>query len=153
MLPGCQRDSLGNNDCVIVTGDSCHVLLHRVGQMIQRTMYVLAVQNLLESASYYRDVLGFSVREIGDDGWRIFERDGCQIMAGHCPDSIPVKDLGDHSYFAYWVIDDVDSYYSDVISSEADVIKPLRDEPWGMREFGIRTNDGHRIMLGQEIER
>ena len=121
--------------------------------MIQRTMYVLAVQDLLESASYYRDVLGFSVREIGDDGWRIFERDGCQIMAGNCPDSIPAKDLGDHSYIAYWVIDDVDSYYSDVIAGEADIIKPLRDEPWGMREFGIRTNDGHRIMVGQEIER
>jgi hypothetical protein len=24
----------------------------------------------------------------------------------------------------------------------------LRDEPWGMREFGIRTVDGHRIMCG-----
>jgi hypothetical protein len=33
----------------------------------------------------------------------------------------------------------------------ADIIKPLRDEPWGMREFGIRTVDGHRMMFGRMI--
>ncbi len=114
-------------------------------------MYVIAVQDLQESAAYYREVLGFSIREIGDDGWRMLENDGCQIMAGNCPDSIPARDLGDHSYFAYLVLDDSGSYYSEVLANEADIIKPLRDEPWGMREFGVRTNDGHRIMFGQEI--
>jgi len=27
----------------------------------------------------------------------------------------------------------------------------LADKPWGMREFGVRTPDGHRIMFGQEL--
>ena len=120
--------------------------------MIQRTMYVLAVQDLQESADYYRDVLGFTIHEIGDGGWRMFVRDSCRIMAGHCPDSIPASDLGDHSYFAYLVLDDIDAYYAEVDANKADVIKILRDEPWGMREFGVRTNDGHRIMFGQDIE-
>ena len=30
------------------------------------------------------------------------------------------------------------------------ITKPLRDEPWGMREFGLRTADGHRIMIGTD---
>ena len=114
-------------------------------------MYVLAVQNLQVSANYYRDVLGFTVREIGDDGWRIFEREGCQIMAGHCPESISPRDLGDHSYFAYIVVDDASVYYREFGSKNAEFIKHLRDEPWRMREFGIRTIDGHRIMFGQEL--
>ncbi|MGB7181620.1 MAG: VOC family protein, partial [Burkholderiaceae bacterium] len=80
--------------------------------MIRRNMFVLAVPNLVDSASYYESVLGFTIREIGDDGWRLFERDGCQIMAGHCPDSIPARDLGDHSYFAYLVVDSSDQYYA-----------------------------------------
>ena len=120
--------------------------------MIQRTMFVLAVRDLQESADYYRDVLGFSIHEIGDDGWRMFERDSCRIMAGHCPDSIPAIDLGDHSYFAYWILDDIEDYYSELIANNADITKPLRDEPWGMREFAIQTKDGHRIMFGQESE-
>ncbi len=120
--------------------------------MIRRNMYVIAVQNLQAAASYYQDVLGFSIREIGDDGWRLFERDGCQIMAGHCADSIPAKELGDHSYFAYLVVDNADKYFADILEKGAEVIKPLKSEPWGMREFGVRTNEGHRIMFGEEIE-
>ncbi len=81
----------------------------------------------------------------------MFQRDSCRIMAGHCPDSIPARDLGDHSYFAYLVLEDASAFYSEVVANNAEVIKSLRDEPWGMREFGVRTNDGHRIMFGQDI--
>ena len=120
--------------------------------MIQRTLYVLAVPDLEASGAFYRDVLGFTVQEIGDPGWRMFVRDGCRIMAGQCPDAMPARDLGDHSYFAYFVVDIVDTYYERAIAQGAEVIKPLRDEPWGMREFGLRTIDGHRIMIGQDLE-
>ncbi len=120
--------------------------------MITRNMYVIAVQDLQAAALYYQDVLGFTIREIGDEGWRIFERDGCQIMAGHCPDSIPAIELGDHSYFAYIIIDSADKYFSEFSDKGVELIKALKSEPWGMREFGIRTNDGHRIMFGEEID-
>ena len=120
---------------------------------IQRTMYVLAVTDLEKSAAFYRDVLGFAIHEIGDPGWRIFVKDGCRIMAGHCPDAIQPSDLGDHSYFGYFVVDDVDNYYEGVVSKGAEVIKPLKSEPWGMREFGLKTLDGHRIMIGQDLEK
>ena len=40
-------------------------------------------------------------------------------MAGHCPDSIPARDLGDHSYFAYLVVDDVDGTRGVLIVSTA----------------------------------
>ena len=76
--------------------------------MIERTMYVLAVPDLTESSTFYRDVLGFEILEIGDPGWRMFVKDACRIMAGHCPDAIAPVDLGDHSYFAYLVVDKID---------------------------------------------
>ena len=119
---------------------------------IQRTLYVLAVPDLEKSIGFYRDVLGFTIHEIGDPGWRIFAKDNCRIMAGHCPDAIQPNELGDHSYFGYFVVDDVDDYYDTVTSKGVEVIKPLKSEPWGMREFGIRTIDGHRIMVGQDFE-
>ena len=121
--------------------------------MINRKMYVIAAQDLAASANYYRDSLGFDIREIGDDGWRIFEREGCQILAGHCPGSIPPAELGDHSYFAYIVVDDADAYHQEFAAKNVAFTKHLKSEPWNMREFGIRTIDGHRIMFGQELER
>ena len=114
---------------------------------IRNPRYVLAVPSRARSAAFYRDVLGFAVHEIGDAGWRIFSRGDCVIMAGECPDAIPPASLGDHSYFAYLEVDRIDEFYAAVRERGAEVTKPLRDEPWGMREFGIRTADGHRIMF------
>ena len=119
---------------------------------IRRTIFVLAVPDLTRSSAFYRDVLGFEIREIGDPGWRMFVRDGCRIMAGECPDAPPARDLGDHSYFGYLVVDDADAYYRRVRSAGAEISKPLTSEPWGMREFGLRTVDGHRIMIGQDLK-
>lgn len=119
--------------------------------MIIESMFVLAVPDLQASADFYRDVLGFTILELGDPGWRMYVRGECRIMAGECRDALPPRELGDHSYFAYLVVDDVDAYHSSISSKGAELIKPLRNEPWGMREFGIRTGDGHRIMFGQEL--
>jgi uncharacterized glyoxalase superfamily protein PhnB len=119
---------------------------------IRRTMFVLAVPDLARSAEFYRDVLGFEIKEIGDPGWRMYVRDACRIMAGECPDAIPPAELGDHSYFAYLVVDNVDAYHERVASAGAEIVKALATEKWGMREFGLRTIDGHRVMVGQEVK-
>lgn len=113
--------------------------------------YVIAVPDLARSAAYYHDVLGFEVREIGDPGWRFYVRDACMILAGECPDAIPPAQLGDHSYFAYVQVEGVDALHAEVTARGAELIKPLRTEPWGMREFGIRTVDGHRMMFGEPV--
>ena len=119
--------------------------------MIRQAMHVIAVPDLRASSEFYRDVLGFEVREMGDDGWRMFVKDACRIMAGECRDALPVREIGDHSYFAYLVVDDVDAYHARVGASGTEIVKTLRDEPWKMREFGVRTIDGHRIMIGQRL--
>ncbi|MBI3802588.1 MAG: VOC family protein [Nitrospirae bacterium] len=113
-----------------------------------KARFVIAVPDLQSSAEFYGDVLGFNVREIGDEGWRLFERDDCVIMAGECPDAIPPAELGDHAYFAYIVVSGIEAFYRSVQAKNADIIKRLCDEPWGMQEFGIRTIDGHRMMFG-----
>ena len=119
---------------------------------ITSTMFVIAVNDLEKSANYYQEVLGFTIHEIGDPGWRIFRKDECQIMAGNCPDATPASELGDHSYFAYVNVEGIDDYYAQVQAQGGKILKPLRDEPWGMREFAVRTLDGHRIMFGFELE-
>ena len=116
--------------------------------MIAKARFVLAVPDLKASAAFYRDVLGFEVKEMGDPGWRLFVKDACLIMAGECPDAMPPGELGDHSYFAYLTVDGIDGYFEQVKGRGARILKPLRDEPWGMREFSVRTVDGHRIMFG-----
>jgi predicted enzyme related to lactoylglutathione lyase len=118
---------------------------------IIKTSFVLAVPDLKASSAFYRDVLGFTIHTIPDPGWLFYTLGECTIMAGECPDAIPPAELGDHSYFAYLQVEEIDSFYASVVDSGSKIIKPLRDEPWGMREFGLVTVDGHRIMFGKDI--
>jgi catechol 2,3-dioxygenase-like lactoylglutathione lyase family enzyme len=119
--------------------------------MLMKPRYVIAVPDLAVSAAWYRDVLGFKIVEIGDPGWRFYVSGDVTIMAGECRDATPPADLGDHSYFAYIESGDVSSLHAAVKAKGGDITKPLRDEPWGMREFGLRTADGHRIMFGEDL--
>jgi len=113
---------------------------------------VLAVRDLKVSTSYYTDVLGFSRDPIDAEGWRFLTRDNFRVMLGECPDEKPASELGDHSYFAYWNVDDVDQLYDEVKARGALVTSEPKDKPWGLREFGLRTPDGHHITCGALIQ-
>jgi uncharacterized glyoxalase superfamily protein PhnB len=114
--------------------------------------YVLAVHDAEASARFFCEVLGFARHPVGDDGWRFVERDGFMIMLGSCPGTPPAREIGDHSYFAYFSVDDVDGYFANMQNRGVDFLSHPADKPWGMREFGLRTPDGHRIMIGQELK-
>lgn len=118
---------------------------------VVRTRFVIAVHDLQKSSAFYRDVLGFSIHSIPDPGFLFYISGACTIWAGQCPDALPPAELGDHSYFAYLEIDDIDAYYESVRAKGAKISKTICDEPWGMREFGVATVDGHRIMFASQI--
>jgi len=118
---------------------------------VLRTRFVIAVHDLWKSSAFYRDVLGFTVHTIPDPGFLFYTCGECTIFAGQCPDALSPAELGDHSYFAYLEIDHIDSLYESVRAKGARICKPLRDEPWGMREFGVATADGHRIMFAKQL--
>lgn len=120
---------------------------------IQRSNFVLAVPDVVASARYYQDVLGFTVHDMGDEGWRMLIRDSCCIMIGDCPNAIPPRELGDHSYFAYLVVADIDALHAEFQGKGAQIPCPPVTEAWGMREFSVQTPDGHRIMFGQRVSR
>jgi uncharacterized glyoxalase superfamily protein PhnB len=72
-------------------------------------------------------------------------------MLGECPDDVPAFETGCHSYFAYLEIEDIERLYEEFQSKGIKTLGKIEDKPWKMREFGIETNDGHRIMFGMEI--
>lgn len=109
--------------------------------------YVLAVHDLESSARFFVEKLGFAVTD-RPDGWTFVARDGCMIMLGHCPDDLPPSELGCHSYFGYLLVDDAARYHSEVLARGGEP-SPLADQPWGLREFAVRTPEGHRLTIGQ----
>jgi uncharacterized glyoxalase superfamily protein PhnB len=112
---------------------------------------VLAVRDLAASTNYYTDVLGFRRDPIDAPGWSFLTRDDFRVMLGECPDEKPASELGNHSYVAYLYIDGIDRYYEEIAGKGALLTSAPQDKPWGLREFGMQTPDGHRITCGEPI--
>jgi catechol 2,3-dioxygenase-like lactoylglutathione lyase family enzyme len=118
---------------------------------------VLAVRDLEVSTRYYVDILGFRKDPIDATGWSFLTRDTFRVMLGECADERPAGELGNHSYFAYWNVEGEgegegeDELFRELVAKGAIVSSEPTDKPWGLREFGLRTPDGHRIVCGEMI--
>ncbi len=119
---------------------------------IVRSRSVLAVQNLAVSTRYYVDVLGFTRDPIDAAGWSFLSKDDFHVMLGECANERPASDTGDHSYFVHLLVDALDEYYREVAARGALIISPPADKPWGLREFSLRTPDGHRMTCGAPLQ-
>ena len=121
-----------------------------MGSRIVRTSFVLSVPDVERATSYWCDVLGFSL-DFSNEGWRFVTRDICRVMLGENPKAIRPSELGDHSYFAYIDVSNLDAYHDEIAKRDAIILAPPADKPWGMREMMVKTPDGHRVMFGQRI--
>jgi catechol 2,3-dioxygenase-like lactoylglutathione lyase family enzyme len=113
--------------------------------------FVLAVPDLSKSSDYFQRALGFRLEWQDGTNWHALSLGEVRLMLGHCPDAIPPSEIGDHSYFGYWEINDVDAFHREILERGAIVLHPPTDRPWGKREMAIATPDGHRIMVGQPL--
>ncbi|MFS2137894.1 VOC family protein [Duganella sp. Dugasp56] len=112
--------------------------------------YTLAVLDLEKSTNYYTSVLGLAI-DFTAPGWTFLSRGSFRVMLGEWTDAMPPSELGDHSWYGYVTVSDATALFAEYQSAGAEFTQALADKPWGMREFGIRTIDGHRIMFGQEL--
>lgn len=119
---------------------------------IRRSRYVLAVHDLARSTAYFRDVLGFALDPVDAPGWSFLSRGAARVMLGECPDALPASELGDHSYFAYLEVTGVDTLHDELTTRGVEICSTLSSRPWRMREFGVRTPDGHRLMFGEPMD-
>ena len=105
---------------------------------------VLHVPDVAATAAFYRDVLGFTC-DFGDDRYAVVWRDNSAIHFVRDPD--PPR--GVHLF--QWV-NDVDSYYDEIIGRGATVAAGPADQPYGIREFGVRDINGVEVVFGQDLE-
>jgi pentatricopeptide repeat protein len=114
---------------------------------ILQNHYVLAVNDARASAAFFVDALGFEI-VMEPPGWIFVARDNCMIMLGECPGEVSASELNNHSYFAYLRVDDADAFYARMLERGFHPTSVIADKPWGLREFSVRTPDGHRITIG-----
>ena len=104
---------------------------------------VLHVSDVLATATFYRDVLGFTW-DFGDESYAVVWRDNSAIHF--------VRDAaGPTGVHLFQWVKDVDAYYKEVVDRGAEVESDPTDQPYGIREFRLRDVNGVGIVFGQDI--
>lgn len=118
---------------------------------------VLLVRDILRSADYYREKLGFDVELYGDPpNFCIAQRDAIRIMLAKADDGVhdkllPHWKIVEKMWNAYFWVDDADALYEEFQKSGAIIDYTIYNTPWGTREFGIQDVDEHDIAFGQKL--
>jgi uncharacterized glyoxalase superfamily protein PhnB len=109
---------------------------------------MLAVISIDETILFYRDTLGFEcVNRM--DGWAALRKDDVEIMVS-LPNAHEPFEKPELTGSLYFNVADVDACWEQV-KDKVNVIYPLENFYYGMREFAIRDNNGYILQFGQEI--
>jgi len=118
---------------------------------VVHTRHVLAVKDLKVEAEYYIEKLGFD-RDFIAPGWEFLSFGDFKVMLGECADEMTAEETGNHSWYAHVLVGNVDGVYRELIDRGANILSPIANKPWGIREFSVVTPGGHRIAYGQMID-
>jgi catechol 2,3-dioxygenase-like lactoylglutathione lyase family enzyme len=123
----------------------------------------LIVSDIDRSTTFYRDVLGFTiVTTVPEQAPFVFvwlQRDGVSVflnaktgVEGDVPELVARPVGGTATLFitveAATTAEGVDSLMA-AIGPKAKVVMPLKDQFYGMREFGVEDPDGYVIFFAQ----
>lgn len=115
---------------------------------------VLLVRDVVASAHYFRDRLGFGFDRLWGEppDFCMVHRDGCTVMLSQAPGDarlVPHWRVVDRMWNAYFWVDDVASLYEELRERGALIDYELGMKDYGVEEFGVQDLDEHDIAFGQ----
>ena len=118
---------------------------------------ILLVKDVVASADYYRDKVGFSYERVWGEppSFCILWRDNYHLMLSQVEDPksiVPHYEVVEKMWNVYFWVNDADAMYEELKGRGVRIDYELCDQPYGCREFGIQDLDGYDIAFGQDIE-
>jgi GNAT superfamily N-acetyltransferase len=117
--------------------------------MLTGSTAVLAVADIVQTVTFYRDILGFHERWLWGDpptfgcvGLDKAELFLCvqPMLAGRLDGLMHVFD-----------VEDVDGLHARHRSTGAPIVSPLENKPWGVREYTVRDPNGYHLRFSGSI--
>lgn len=128
------------------------------GMRMRLDGFGLLVEDMASMIRFYRDVLGFEIKETEDTSNVYLVKDGTLFLLYGRKDFESmtsrkyeyVKGLNGHFELALYVdtFDEVDAVYERVISQGATSVLAPTTEPWGQRTCYIADPEGNLIEIG-----
>lgn len=119
---------------------------------------IFLVKDVVKSAEYYRDVLGFRFdRYWGEPPcFCIVWRDAVEIFLKQpeCPEQAAIQPNGSGgAWDAYINVDSADALFEELRAKGATIVREPDDTVYEMREFEVRDPDGHLLCFAHDISR
>lgn len=131
--------------------------------MTERPRWFIApyfiVDDVVTSANYYRDQLGFQYDRLWNDppAFAMVKRNGVVIMLSQLetggvmrPNRLVDPEGG--AWDAYVWIDDADALFAEYKSKGVRVAREVCNQIYGCRDFEIEDCNGYRLCFGQILE-
>ncbi len=116
------------------------------------------VNDIEKSLAWYRDVLGFAVKQRWEDKGKLL---GVEMMAGDVTFMLGQDDwkkgrdrLKGEGVRVYCTTDqNVDRIAERIKANGGTLIQEPLDQPWGMRDFAVQDPDGFKITVALDLKR
>jgi len=125
-----------------------------------RTSWVeICVSDFEQSLTWFENVLGFRVIALETNEFAELSRgetsillatDGAPYWEAERPHLLPPEQRGSGVEIIL-LVENVDAVYRQAQQAGADIVRPLADAPWHMRQFWVRHPDGYLIRPAQKI--
>jgi uncharacterized glyoxalase superfamily protein PhnB len=137
---------------------------------------MLTCNDAKKSVDFYRDVLGFELKECWPDAekplWASLNYDKQTIMLGACMDPDPsMCGPGEEDHLEWWKertdffrgngagagvyfyiqVDDIDQYTATVQDRGAPITRPVKSQFYGIRDVVVTDPDGYQLMFYSTI--
>jgi catechol 2,3-dioxygenase-like lactoylglutathione lyase family enzyme len=118
---------------------------------------ILLVADVVASAAYYRDKLGFAYDRFWGDPpcFCMPHRDGHVVMLSQVEDTkhiVPHYKVVQSMWNIYFWVDDAERIYDELKGRGAKIDYELCIQPYGCKEFGVQDLDGYDIAFGQNLD-
>jgi catechol 2,3-dioxygenase-like lactoylglutathione lyase family enzyme len=127
---------------------------------VSKTSWVeICVSDFEQSLTWFENVLGFRVVARDADDYAELSRgettiqlatDSAPYWVSERPRLFPPGQRGSGVEIVL-LVDNVDAIYRQAMQAQADIVRPLADYPWHMRQFWVRHPDGYLIRPAQKI--
>jgi catechol 2,3-dioxygenase-like lactoylglutathione lyase family enzyme len=127
--------------------------------MTKMSYVELCVSDFEQSITWFENVLGFRIVAREENEYAELSHgetsiqlaaDNAPYWASERPHLLPPGQRGSGVEIVL-VVDNVDNVYQQAQQASADIVRPLAEYPWHMRQFWVRHPDGYLIRPAQRI--
>jgi predicted enzyme related to lactoylglutathione lyase len=118
------------------------------------------VDDVVASANFYRDRLGFAYERFWGDppAFCMVHRGGIIIMLSQLEEKGMMRPngaavAGGDAWDAYVWVPDADALHDEFVGRGVTIARRLCDQPYGNRDFDVLDCNGYRLCFGHSIER